>query len=360
MNEVTFWTDSMDVVHWVRSQSRTFKAFVANRVAEIQTETLPVQWRHVPGPDNPADDATRGLHISQMTVDHRWFVGPEFLYQEPDEWPETKLAPSGVSEAAEVEVASSRCHATVAEPESRFINWEKFSTWTRLVRTCVMVLRFIQLLKTPAESRLTDELHRLVNVGEFGKAEIVVVRQVQIEGFLSTIGSLESGRRAVQNPLRRLSPFLDEHGVLRVGGRLQYSNLPFDVRHPMILPRKHHVSELVIRQAHVKVGHSRGVNSVMAEVLLRYWIIHGREAVKKMKYNCFKCRRMNEQFLEQIMAPLPSSRSLMSLRAFSNIGVDFAGPFVTKITRRVTAKRYVCLFTCVQTRGVHLEMVYSL
>lgn len=358
LNEVTFWTDSMDVVHWVRSQSRNFKTFVANRVSEVQEGTLPVQWRHVPGTENPADDATRGLPLGNMTENHRWFVGPDFLYEAASEWPKTKM--SGGSEEAESEVAKSRCHTTVAEATPELMKWEKFSSWNRLVRTCVMVLRFVHLLRTAMRRRLPCVQHKVVNAEEYEKGEKLILHQVQRETFGSTIESLQNSRGAVHGPLKKLAPFLDEFGLLRVGGRLQNSELPYDVKHPVILPAKHHVTELVIRRAHVKIGHSRGINPVLAEIQTKFWIVHGREAVKKLKYNCFKCRRMHESFLEQVMAPLPSSRTLVSLRAFANVGIDFAGPFITKITRRVTAKRYVCLFTCVQTRGVHLEMVYSL
>ena len=60
------------------------------------------------------------------------------------------------------------------------------------------------------------------------------------------------------------------------------------------------------------------------------------------------------------MAPLPQARLGKSLRCFAHCGVDFAGAFVIKLTRRVTAKRYLCLFTCVSTRAVSLEIAYSL
>lgn len=61
------------------------------------------------------------------------------------------------------------------------------------------------------------------------------------------------------------------------------------------------------------------------------------------------------------MAPLPIIRLKPSLRAFSRISVDFGGPFVTvqgRGTRR--AKRYMCLFTCLATRAVYLEIAFGL
>lgn len=38
--------------------------------------------------------------------------------------------------------------------------------------------------------------------------------------------------------LFRLDPFLDEKGVLRVGGKLQKAALAYEVKHPIIIPEK--------------------------------------------------------------------------------------------------------------------------
>ncbi|XP_070560349.1 uncharacterized protein [Ptychodera flava] len=61
LNQVVFWSDSMNVLWWIRNQSRKFKPFVANRVGEIQTSTNPEQWRYVPTKENPADLVTIGV-----------------------------------------------------------------------------------------------------------------------------------------------------------------------------------------------------------------------------------------------------------------------------------------------------------
>ncbi len=61
------------------------------------------------------------------------------------------------------------------------------------------------------------------------------------------------------------------------------------------------------------------------------------------------------------MATLPTTRITLPLRAFDRIGTDFAGSFLTKQGRGKTQmKRYLCLFTCLATRAVHLEMAYAL
>jgi hypothetical protein len=79
-SKITFWFDSMDVIYWVQGRSRHYKPFVAHLVALIHQETLPSQWRHVPGEVNPADLATRGCTLRQISAPSCWTDGPQFLY----------------------------------------------------------------------------------------------------------------------------------------------------------------------------------------------------------------------------------------------------------------------------------------
>ena len=85
--KVSYWTDSENVYYWVRNQSREFKPFVANRIAEIQRSTNPEQWRHVPGMDNPADLPTRGLSATNLSENRFWMEGPSFLKEDETTWP---------------------------------------------------------------------------------------------------------------------------------------------------------------------------------------------------------------------------------------------------------------------------------
>ena len=60
--QMNFWTDSMNVLWWIRGRSRDFKPFVSNRIGEIQMSTCPAQWKHVSTKLNPADYLTRGVN----------------------------------------------------------------------------------------------------------------------------------------------------------------------------------------------------------------------------------------------------------------------------------------------------------
>ena len=89
--------------------------------------------------------------------------------------------------------------------------------------------------------------------------------------------------------------------------------------------------------------------------------MQGREEIRDCEKECCECRKRKAKSAKQIMAPLPKIRLKLPLRAFARTAVDFAGPFVTIQGRgKKRAKRYLCLFTCLTSRAIHLEMAYGL
>ncbi|XP_068760335.1 uncharacterized protein [Montipora capricornis] len=136
--------------------------------------------------------------------------------------------------------------------------------------------------------------------------------------------------------------------------------LPWETCYPIILPRNHWITTLIIKHAHEQNQHA-GTNQVLAQLSVQYWIISAREAIREWERECMQCRRRKASPAKQIMAPLPELRTRKSLPAFSLISVDFGGPFLTKQGRGKTRqKRYLCLFTFLETRAVHLEVAFSL
>ncbi|KRY62161.1 hypothetical protein T4A_13049, partial [Trichinella pseudospiralis] len=91
----------------------------------------------------------------------------------------------------------------------------------------------------------------------------------------------------------------------------------------------------------------------LAALRKRFWILKGRSAVKRVLRRCVVCRTENARCLNQIMAPLPKNR-LVETHAFDNVEIDFAGPLYVKEGRTIS-KIYICLFTCMATRAIHLE-----
>ena len=81
IQDTKYWTDSEIVLHYLKNEKRRFQTYVANRVQEIRGNSKPDEWNHVPVFFNPADDVSRGLNPSELSVNHRWLRGPEFLWQ---------------------------------------------------------------------------------------------------------------------------------------------------------------------------------------------------------------------------------------------------------------------------------------
>ena len=149
---------------------------------------------------------------------------------------------------------------------------------------------------------------------------------------------------------------------MRCDSRLKYAEfLSNDVCFPIILPRKHQVTKLFVKYFHEEGNHASGTNQTLAALSTRFWIISGREEIREWEKECNGCRRWKAKAAKQIMAPLPQIRLRLSLRPFAQTAVDFGGPFVTiQGTRSRRQKRYLCLFTCLATRAVHLEMAFGL
>ena len=160
-----------------------------------------------------------------------------------------------------------------------------------------------------------------------------------------------------KSALLRFSPFIDAFGLLRVGGRLRHSLLHPDEKNPMILPRESYLTQLIVWNAHEKTMHG-GTQLVLNYLRQRFWIIRGRQVVRKIIFKCLRCWRLRATPTTQLMGDLPSER-VQPCSPFLHAGVDFAGPINLKCSKgRGTRsyKGYIAAFICLSTRAVHLEV----
>ncbi|XP_039642648.1 uncharacterized protein LOC120549660 [Perca fluviatilis] len=166
-----------------------------------------------------------------------------------------------------------------------------------------------------------------------------------------------------KSPLRKLNPFIDEDGLLRIGGRLTNADLPSDERHPVILPKTHHNSTLIVRHYHEDVFHQGRHLTEGAVRSAGVWIVGGKWLVSSVIYNFVTCKKLRGRLMEHEMAPLPADR-LTSEPPFTHVGLDVFGPWsiVTRRTRGGSAesKRWAVLFTCMSTRATHIEVLESM
>ncbi|XP_044167540.1 uncharacterized protein LOC122951604 [Acropora millepora] len=106
--------------------------------------------------------------------------------------------------------------------------------------------------------------------------------------------------------ISRLDPIL-KNGLLLVGGRLRHTTIQAEARNPIILPKKSHVVDLIVRNCHEIFGHV-GREHVLSLLRERFWLVKGRATVRRVLNACFSCRKRNQLPMTQKMADLPHER----------------------------------------------------
>ncbi|XP_033317278.1 uncharacterized protein LOC117215009 [Bombus bifarius] len=339
-----YWTDSTIVLHWLNTSPHTLKTFVANRVSEIQTKTSIRDWRHVPTDDNPADLISRGQTPEEFLRPTIWQHGPAWLYQSEGYWPTWALTP-------QIEVPEQKGAICLSANPADYSLLERYSSWPKLIRIIARCLRWRQERNRAAPLTVT-ELRITHNK---------LIKLLQNIHFSEEIRTLQKDRNAaIKGKLTRLNPFIDKEGILRVGGRLSHSSMTFAQKHPIVLP-KSSVTTRIIEHEH-KIHMHSGTQATLYAVRQRYWPVDGRSQVWRAIKGCVRCCRAQPPPVEYVMGNLPEARVTES-RPFTNVGVDYCGPFHIKEKRdrnRRQIKVYVAIFVCLAIKAVHIELVDDL
>ena len=192
---------------------------------------------------------------------------------------------------------------------------------------------------------------------ELQAAETAIVGFVQRMHFQEELKAIESkGAVMKKSSIYLLEPFLDDEGIVQVGGRLRNAPLSEKARYPVIVPKNHHVSKLaIVRRSHEFQGGHSGKEYVLALIRQKFLIVGARPLIKRVLKECMVCRKLRGNPQVQRMVDLVTPGK----PPFSFVGVDCFGPFVVK-RGRTQFKRHGCLFTYLTTRAVHIEKLESL
>ena len=338
--------------HWIHGESKRHPAFIANRVGEILDTTEPSQWNHCPGALNPADDGSRGLPVTAITSESRWLNGPVFLSLSEEKWPKGNSKLESSSQKKQETSAYSASQAQTSKEE--FISLAKYSSLTRLLRVTAYSFRFVYNCRC----RRPDHQSGPLLVEELEHARKFWIGTAKVKSFPQEIATLKRNQQvSPTSRLASLSPFLDGDEIVRVGGRIERADIPFSSRHPIVLSPDNELSRLIVMDCHEKLRHE-GVQHVRNELRRQYWIPRCRTAVRKILHRSSYRRRRRVKPEPPLMAGLPAN-PLQVAPAFSKVGGDFFGPLKVKHLRK-QEKIYGCLFTCLVTRRVHLEVAHSL
>ena len=356
--------DSQIVLQWLLAHSISTKnIFTRNCLRDIRLfkDNLlrdygySINLKYVRSEENPGDLLTRGLTFSEFQKRLSfWLHGPTWLGSDMADWPQSKLG--CLSEDSKVQVQSSKfstsvnvntCSKNVKQSEC-LIDVSRFSDLSKLFRVSGSVFKAINRM-------------RKMNCGtSFEDGKIYLLKEMQKSSFpkeleyLANPSSVESVPPLVSN----LDLFLDNKGVIRSRGRIGKAQLfNYEIMNPVLLAKDSHLTRLVIEFYHRRCKHL-GIQCTLNAIRTNgFWIPRMRQCVKKVLSNCSTCRKFNALALRYPkMTNLPKHR-VNFVKPFMHTGVDFTGHLFVKNDLNENVKMYILIFTCLNVRAIHIELV---
>ena len=342
-SESVFWSDSKTVLKWLSMDPKNFKPFVMFRVGEILESTNITQWNWVPTKTNPADYGTKVGGVDDVI----WLQGPQFLQEDCDSWP--KCDDLGGANNTEV-----RNHLLIINKVDFFtINVEYFSCWRRLYKALAYFLVYVAKLKQLATKCKIDG--RICPNTWAQKAKIILYKYAQRSEYGEEFACLQDNKQIPKSSkLTALNIFLDEDGLIRAHGRAE----KLSCNNPIILPKNHYVTFLVVRFYHENYHHCLH-EATISRIRSVFHIPKLRVLYNTVRMKCQRCKNAACEPQPPQMAALPAARLGCFERPFTYVGIDFFGPLYATVGRR-QEKRWGVLFTCLTVRAIHIEVAHSL
>ncbi|CAN2391081.1 RNA-mediated [Pristimantis euphronides] len=260
-------------------------------------------------------------------------------------------------------------HTTISDIQLGSHRFNRFSSRKSLIRaiTCLIhIVRSFKDTRTHSKDRckgwhLCKNTYATSDL-EFSKNHVILT--VQREAYFEEIQYLTTNTPIPENSmLKRLDPFIDDSGLLQVGGQLKESKLEFIEKFPLIFPGRCHVAYLIMQHYHSLVKHQ---GRLFTEGAIRYaclWIVGVKKLISSTIFKCIVCRRLCGSTQTQKMADLPADR-FSTDPPFTSIGLDIFGPWsvIARHTRggQAKSKCWAVLFTCMSIRAIHIEVIKSL
>ncbi|XP_060879146.1 uncharacterized protein LOC132951345 [Metopolophium dirhodum] len=283
----------------------------------IRTIVPDCKWSHIESTNYPADCASRGVMPSELEKLSLYWQGPAILRANPSTWINL-VAPMPLCSLPEVLPVSI---TTRIDPHDCLEEWfDRFSSYDRMIRVTTIMHRFINRCR---RCDLEPPPTKCLSLVEVDCATRSIIRESQRIYFSDLLRELSNGTRVSSKPLARLTPFVDDVGIIRVGGRLRHSNLSYECKHPMLIAKRSHLALLICRRWHRLTCHS-GPRVMISLILRQYWIIAIRSVVHEVVTKCSVCVRLAAKPPQPLMADLPAARvqQAVHLEVVSDLSTD--------------------------------------
>ena len=353
ITDLTLCVDAQVVLSWILTGNVKAKnLFASNRIKDIKMLTdeikasynLKCVFKYLPTELNPADLLTRGLSFREFEQKlPYWQHGPQLFAQTPILWPDRNLG--CLSSASKLLT----CNAAV-NGDTAIFPVNKFSSVNKLFRVTALVFKFISKLRKDGK----DENILMQDAKLYWlKYEQRLHCQAEYQYLTNPISS------NVPTTVKNLNLFLDSENVIRCKGRLDKSELSYDVRNPVLLPRFSFLTDLFVWDAHYRCLHMGTESTLNFLRKSGLWLPKGRARVKCVIRKCIICKKLNAHAFKY-----PKPTNLVANRVkfnkpFQYTGVDFTGHVYVKHNGSLI-KMFILVFTCLNVRAIHLELLPSM
>ena len=389
---IHLFSDSMICLFQLTKPLNVLTPFVSNRVEKIRNGGFTFQY--VNTKENPADICSRGCELLELNQD-LWHFGPKWLSLSIENWPKGEVDFSQVDKTEGFRkthifsfltnvlttplshpvnkprrVGDKKVWPTVKEllgiGKTDRIPFENYySSYQTLIERTSWIFFVVRKWRS-ISNRNKSETCQLILPGQNDKQNALDfwIKITQRSVYHEEIMKLENDAFiARSSKILQFNPFLDDKGIMRVGGRLAYSNLTFEEKHPILLPKSHVFVRMLILHFHKENMHS-GVDQTHFFLREKYWIIQARQLIRSLLSKCVKCRRITSRAMHPIMGNMPKGRTQLSQSEppWTHVGVDLTGAIQLKrIGRRTVTpeQAYIVLYTCMTTRSIYLDLMLT-
>ncbi|KAK6761390.1 hypothetical protein RB195_022449 [Necator americanus] len=312
----------------------------------------------MPTHKNPADAETGGV-TATLIYYHDCIRGPRWLVDDRNGWPlrliadiDTVYTENGckVVHHSNIEVMTSSTSTTI--DLSRL---SRFSSLTKALRTFAtfaeLLVRWVERCNVERNAHIM-----LRSIAEFESAKEISAANLRLSGkFILAEIHKNISITGLSTRFQSQKFIRDNFEIIRFESRIQNAILPYDTKNPIYIPNYSDLARLIIQLFHIKNAHA-GREHALSLVRQKYWIPQPSRTVKKIIGKCVTCRKFHGlQFGAPEMPSLPPDRVEIT-KAFQNVGCDLMGPFESKMDEGM----YICLYTCLTTRAIHLEVTKNL
>ena len=344
--------DAQIALSWILSgKTNTKSVFVKNRIREVHTAKTEfsevfdsVEFHYIPTDDNSSDLATRGVTTSKFIENLQfWLEGPQWLIEGCRKWPDFPLdciSPEYVMSSV----------IEVQNPDNSVIDITSYSCLHKLLKIISIIFKFYFNIRKSDKDPIRHAKH-------------FCVRKMQSESFSNEIKFLknDSQDKIVPPLVNDLNLFIDSDGILRSKGRISKSIIQNpDVLNPILFGKSHHLTYLYILDAHLRLQHL-GVQTTVNELRMKgIWVPKIRQAVKKVVDACVTCKKFNALAHKYPRLTDMHVSRMKFVIPYRHTGIDYSGHIFVYNETGQRSKMYILLYTCLNVRAIHLQLVPSL